>query len=221
MPPRKVKLPGRDFEVAAKPTRRKKAAELPNLSPDLMKQALAPLAESLPSLHAPTVEPEILPPEPKTVSEFASAIRTEWESAQERFLRIGELLDMASLSLGRDGIAQLDASLPFGRSAKSQLLTAYRAIRSGRVPEEVASAGYATVYLLAAMDDDAREAAKAEGLLRPDVRQADVKAFRARFSQLNNSAQPAYSDRLEALCRERDRLRARLAEIERELSEAT
>lgn len=126
---------------------------------------------------------EVLPPSPapipapQTVDDFAGAIQHEWENAQQRFVRIGELLDAAELTLARPDYMQLVGRLPFGKSARSQLLTAYRAIKSGRIPLQVAAAGYSTVYQLASMGDDEREKAAKAGLMRPDVRYAEVKEF--------------------------------------------
>lgn len=173
----------RGVEVVRKPSRRRPAV----LSMDeaaIREQARRSMG-GLPSLSPPA---EVLPPEPRTAAEFGAAIRAEWETAQSRLLRVGSLLDAAETSLSRPDYMSLVDALPFGKAARSQLLTAYRAIRSGRVPETIAPAGYTTVYLLASMSDDERMAAEQAGLMRADVSRAEVTAFRRERSSGLNTA---------------------------------
>lgn len=187
-----------------------KAKPIPAFDPEAIKRAMAPVVAAVPSQkvhHGEVLEAER---PPRTVGDFAMAIAAEWEGAQERFLRIGELLHVADLTLtaeaDRKALAEL---LPFGKSARSQLLTAYRAIQSGRVPRAVAAAGYSTVYLLAGIADDERPRAEAAGLFRKDVTKAEVQAFK-RAQQ-----PPAEADELAQIDAEIARLEDRLVALRR------
>ncbi|WP_211111393.1 hypothetical protein, partial [Azospirillum brasilense] len=115
----------------------------------------------------------------QAVEEFLTRIAELWEDAQQRFLRIGELLSLAESRLGEEERAALAEGLNrrFGKSARSQLMSAYRAIRDEVVPLEMAATGYGTVYMLARLSDAERRQAAERGLLRPDVRQSEIRAF--------------------------------------------
>lgn len=164
-------------------------------------------AETIAGVRAP--QADILPPAlpaPRTVDEFAAAITLEWEDAQRRFLRVGALLDAAERALAVSDYQELTARIGISKSVRSQILHAFRALQSGRVPEEMAAAGYATVYLLSDLTDDERQAASREGLLVPNVAKAAVQKFRR--SIRSSQAQD-----------ERARLEARRARLEAELTE--
>lgn len=163
---------------------------------------------------------EVFPPlpesqMPRTVDEFVTRITDLWEDAQQRFLRIGELLTIAAEQLTTDEQAVLYETLNrrFGKSARSQLMSAYRAIRANIVPSEMAAAGYVTVYTLARLSEEERRQAAAAGLMRPDVRQSDVRAF---FSaKRSGRSKTATRSSLEA---RRARLVAEIARIDAELA---
>lgn len=204
---------GKTFEVVEKPQRRSRIAAF---SPEELMAGLEPVAKSLPS-SKPFAEPEILPPEPRTVDDYAAEIGRLWEDAQRTFLRIGEYLDAAQAKLSAEEFATLVARLPFGKSARSQLMRAYRAIKSGSLPTGVERAGYVTVYQITTLSEPERQQALAQGIIRPDMRREDLLAFK-------RQVRATQVDRRAELERERDRLRAeveraqrRLAEIEREL----
>lgn len=174
-----------------------------------VKTLLQPAAEQLPatSRHIEVLAPQH---EPRTTDDFAEAITTEWEGAQERFLRIGALLIRAQADLSDADYLALAERLPFGKAVRSQIMTAYKAINSGLVPKAVAPAGYTTVYALATLTPDERQQAANAGLLRPDVKQAEVRAFTSAIRP------PKEKDRTAKLA-ERARLLKRLDELNREL----
>lgn len=177
---------------------------------------IAPLEPPPPA----AVDGEIFPPlpdsqTPRTLDEFIGRITELWEDAQQRFLRIGELLTIAEEQLAPEERTVLHETLNrrFGKSARSQLMSAYRAIRAKLVPPEMAAAGYVTVYTLARLSPEDRQRAAAAGLLRPDVRQAEVRAF---FTAAKANVSVAAAR--EALEARRARLIAEIARIDAELA---
>ena len=185
--------------------------KLEGIADDDLKQLLAPAAANLPSAR-PAPAPEILPPasEPQTMADFAEAIAHEWETAQERFMRIGALLVKAQASLTEPDYLALAGRLPFGKAVRSQIMTAYKAISSGLVPEVVAAAGHTTVHARATLTSEERIKAADAGLMRADVKQAEVRAFA-------RSVRPTKDKDRDAKLAERDRLLKRLEELNREL----
>ncbi|MFC5356449.1 hypothetical protein [Azospirillum himalayense] len=187
MAKREGKVAGKDVEVARKPRLRKPKEPPPSLA--MSAYLTTVMAEAAPPVEPPPPEPvaltgDVFPPLPegripRTVDEFLTRIAELWEDAQQRFLRIGELLSLAESRLGEDERAALAEGLNrrFGKSARSQLMSAYRAIRDEVVPLEMAATGYGTVYMLARLTDSERRQAEERGLLRPDVRQSEIRAF--------------------------------------------
>lgn len=188
MAKRGEKTAGKDFEVVHKPRSRKPKEPPPSLAMSaylttVMAEA-APPVEPLPVAEPVALDGDLFPPLPEvripqTVDEFLTRISELWEDAQQRFLRIGELLSIAETRLSEDERLALYEGLNrrFGKSARSQLMSAYRAIRDNLVPAELAAAGYGTVYMLARLTDAERQQAAERGLLRPDVRQSEIRAF--------------------------------------------
>ncbi|QCO07362.1 hypothetical protein [Azospirillum argentinense] len=184
----KEKVAGKDFEVVRKPRARKPKEAPPSLAQSaylttVMNTVAAPV-EPPPPPMVEALDGDVFPPLPEgripqTVDEFINRISELWEDAQQRFLRIGELLSIAETRLSEEDRAALYDGLNrrFGKSARSQLMSAYRAIRDNVVPVEVAAAGYGTVYMLARLSDEERRQAAERGLLRPDVRQSEVRQF--------------------------------------------
>ncbi|MDW7554560.1 hypothetical protein D9623_28665 (plasmid) [Azospirillum brasilense] len=184
----KEKVAGKDFEVVRKPRARKPKETPPSLAQSaylttVMNTVAAPVEHPPPPM-VQALDGDIFPPLPEgripqTVDEFINRISELWEDAQQRFLRIGELLSIAETRLSEEDRAALYEGLNrrFGKSARSQLMSAYRAIRDNVVPVEVAAAGYGTVYMLARLSDDERRQAAERGLLRSDVRQSEVRQF--------------------------------------------
>lgn len=189
----KPRQPGKDFEVVHKPKARPSRRPPPAPVADSAylqavmggDQPSAPVEIlTSPGPAEAALEGELFPPlpesrAPRTAEEFLSRISELWEDAQQRFLRIGELLALAETRLNEDERQALYDGLNrrFGKSARSQLMSAYRAIRDRVVPQEMAAAGYGTVYMLARLTEEQRSRAAAEGLLRPDVRQAEIRQF--------------------------------------------
>jgi hypothetical protein len=123
--------------------------------------------------------------------------------------------------------------LPFGKSTRSQLLSAFRCIQSGRVPAEMVVAGYSTLYQVSQLSDDEIKQAGESGLLRVDVKRTELVEFRKRLRVSNvQTHSPKTSNKapgpaafesaqdVASLKARREALLAELAEIERRLQEA-
>lgn len=180
-------IPEEEPEAVRKPSSRSRSMAPPPLAGSAylatVMNGVAPPADA-PAPPPGLLEGEVFPPLPEgripqTVDEFLNRISELWEDAQQRFLRIGELLSIAETRLNEEERAALHEGLNrrFGKSARSQLMSAYRAVRDNVVPAELAAAGYGTIYMLARLSDAERQRAAEQGLLRPDVRQSEVREF--------------------------------------------
>ena len=199
---------------------------LPSLSADQVREAIGPIIDQLPSHKA-------APPELKTIDDYIIVINVEWRQAQDRFLKIGELIDHAERSLPQTDYITLCDRLPFGKSTRSQLLSAFRCIQSGRIPADMVSAGYSTLYQVSQLSDDEIKQASESGLMRADVKRTELLEFRKRLrssnlqtpppKSANKAASTAQTDPghdIASLKARRDALLKELAEIERQLLEA-
>jgi hypothetical protein len=136
---------------------------------------------------------------------YVREISRLWRQAQDSFVTIGRYLIEAKRRLQHGEFEAMVASeLPFSKTVAYQLRLAADAILSGRLDKEQVPPSYSTVYLLATLDDSALEKARAERLVRPDVRRSEVVAFRSR---LNSAAAESEDTR---------RLRRELAKLEEE-----
>lgn len=186
------------------------------------------------SIRRPVIEEprrpavEVLPPPrpPESAEEYQEAIGTLWRRAQASFVEIGRHLEEAERRLDPAAYAEMCRGLPFDRSARSQLLGAYRLVRSGALPAGVEAAGYATVYLAATLTEQERGAAIAEGIIGPGMSRRAIVEFKRRVraaAQPEPDVSPADAERrerlvggLDALLAERQaRLKALLAECRR------
>jgi hypothetical protein len=199
---------------------------LPSLSAEQVREAIGPIIGQLPSHKA-------APPEIKTVDDYVHVIDVEWREAQDRFLKIGELLDRAERALSQPDYLTMCDRLPFGKSTRSQLLSAFRCVQSGRVPAEMVGAGYSTLYQVSQLSDDEIKQAGESGLLRVDVKRTELVEFRKRLRVSNvQTHSPKTSNKapgpaafesaqdVASLKARREALLAELAEIERRLQEA-
>ena len=173
-----------------------------------IRASVQPLANHLPALQRRDMPP------PSTLEGFAEEIGRLWQDAQKTFLEIGQHLELAQKTLSPEAFADLCRRLPFGKSARSQLTTAYRLIQSNSLPTGCERAGYATVYLCGTLTDDERRAAVDTGIIRPDMTRADIVSFKKKRAE----PKPDPANRRHQLEAERGRLLHRLREIEDELS---
>lgn len=190
-----------------------KRPSLKLFDPDEIKRSIAPLAQQLPSSRAST-HAEVLPPDPATPDEYVAAIDRLWEDAQNSFLAIGRHLDEAQKRLSAGQFALMVERLRFGKAVRSQIMTAYRAVSAGLLPPGVEAAGYSVVYHAATLSDAERARAIREGVIRPDMRRSELIAFKRRVRAASAQHDAGRRAALEA---ERQRLLARIADIDREL----
>ncbi len=171
---------------------------------------------------------EILAPgdDPVTVDDYAERIGALYLQAEESYVEIGRLLSKAKdrLPYGQRSLAE---RLPFSERTAYMLIRAANAIDAGLIDRSKAPRSWANVYLLASFSDDEREKAEEAGIVRPDVKRAEILAFRRRlkpkeaeerdeFADLDPEAARAELEKLqaeEAKLRERiERLRAFVTE---------
>ncbi len=192
-----------------------KRTSLKLFNADEIKRSIAPLAQQLPS-NRPSSQVDVLSPDPSTPDEYVEAIDQLWEEAQKSFLAIGRHLNEAQKKLSAEQFALMIERLRFGKVVRSQIMTAYRAVTAGLLPPGVEAAGYSVVYHAATLSDAERVQAIAEGVIRPDMRRTEIIAFKRR---IRTNARPRDDRRRAALEAEKQRLLARISDIDRELSE--
>ncbi|KXV70226.1 hypothetical protein AD952_13465 [Acetobacter cerevisiae] len=96
------------------------------------------------------------------------------------------LLDMeASLTIGeRERLKQsAEKILPFGDTVASMLRSVARFVKTGKVPENDLPASYSAAYVLTNMTDPELDAAKEEGLVRPEVGRRKLLNFRKDYRE--------------------------------------
>jgi hypothetical protein len=159
---------------------------------------------------------------PKQPEEYVAQIALLWDRAQRTFLDIGRLLIRAKEQLPHgEYIAAVEVRLPFGPRTAHMLREAARwvfaleessAEFSTRLP-----ASYSTVYLLSTFSPHELSAADAAGLVRPDLRRAELLAWRYARRETIPSREHLQALR-ERLRRERERLDTELARVEAQLA---
>ena len=157
--------------------------------------------------------------QPVTPEDYVEAISRLWSRAQSAFLDIGQLLIRAKETLPHgEYTTVVEERLPFASRTAYQLREAARwalemdkrrTITLDRLP-----GSYSTIYLLSTLDPSTLERLEAEGLMRPNLRRAELIAWR-RAGQGRESLEA----RREKLLRERARLDEELRKIAAELGD--
>ena len=163
--------------------------------------------------------------EPQAAEDYVATISHLWRQAQGAFLEIGKLLIRAKDMLAHGEYTEaVEARLPFSGRTAYQLREAARwamemdrlqAISLTQLP-----GAYSTIYLLSTLDRASLERAKHDGLIRPDLRRAELVAWRRKRMGEPVRTRADLEARREKLRRDRDRLEAELREIEEALAEA-
>jgi hypothetical protein len=152
--------------------------------------------------------------------DFAREIRTLWDDARDRVLRIGKMLVQAKATLGHGEFERMiDQDLPFTKSVAFQIRTVYESIQSGQFSAEELPAPYSIAYQLVSLKDpDKLQQARAEGLIRPDVKRSEIIKFKRRLGTVDGSREinPA---RIRALRADRQKLLEKLRALEAELQD--
>jgi hypothetical protein len=160
--------------------------------------------------------------EPKRPEEYVEAIAQLWGRAQSAFLDIGRLLIRAKERLPHgEYLSAVESQLPFSGRTAYQLREAARwALEMDRrnvFPLQRLPGSYSTIYMLSTFDPPLLDAAEADGLVRPNLRRAELVAWRR---ERNGSAvdRRTLEARRDRIRRERERLDAELRRIEAALS---
>jgi hypothetical protein len=161
--------------------------------------------------------------EPQAAEDYVATISHLWRQAQGTFLEIGKLLIRAKDMLAHGEYTEaVEARLPFSGRTAYQLREAARwamemdrlqAISLTQLP-----GAYSTIYLLSTLDRASLERAKHDGLIRPDLRRAELVAWRRKRMGEPVRTRADLEARREKLRRDRDRLEAELREIEEVLA---
>ncbi|MBK3798657.1 hypothetical protein GAY33_05325 [Azospirillum brasilense] len=187
---------------------------------DEIRRAIRPLALALPSNRP---DAEVLPPlpaQPTTVEDYTHTIDELWAKAQRTFMDIGRHLDEAERRLSKADFQRLCATVRMGKSARSQLMAAYRLISSGTLPAGTEQAGYANVYLCATLTADELRVAVDRGIVGPEMQRANVVEFRKELRQKTlgaDSSTETDQALLDKLLKERAKLDTQIAELRSKL----
>ena len=161
---------------------------------------------------------------PQTPDDYVDAIGRLWNRAQSAFLDIGRLLIQAKKALPHgDYMQAVEDRLPFTSRTAYQLREAARwalemerqkTIELSQLPNS-----YSTIYLLSTLDPPTYEAAEHEGIVRPDLKRAELIAWRkSRAGGTGPRQKTSLEARRDQLLRERARLDEELRQIEEQLS---
>ena len=159
--------------------------------------------------------------DPRTPEDYVAEIGRLWSKAQMAFLDIGRLLIRAKETLPHgEYLASVENRLPFSGRTSYQLREASRwALEMDRrqtIPLARLPGSYSTIYLLSTLDPRTLEAAESEGIVRPDLRRAELIAWR-KTKGGTGADRSLLEARRNRLLRERERLDEELRRIEAEL----
>ena len=147
--------------------------------------------------------------------EFVTEISRLWNRAQGAFLEIGRLLIKAKDLLPHgEYVAAVEAELPFSSRTAYQLREAARWAMGGPVPMERLPGSYSTIYLLSTLEPPVLQEAEREGLIRPELKRAELIEWRRRRAGERDDDTRA---RLARMKKERARLDEEIARLEAEL----
>jgi hypothetical protein len=160
--------------------------------------------------------------QPQSPNDYVEAIGRLWNRAQTAFLDIGRLLIRAKETLPHgEYIAAVEERLPFASRTAYQLREAARwALEMDKrqtIALERLPSSYSTIYLLSTLDPLTLEAAEADGMVRPDLRRAELISWRKSRGEQAGDRSGLHLRRVRLL-RDRARLDDELRRIEAELA---
>jgi hypothetical protein len=156
--------------------------------------------------------------EPRQPEEYVSEISRLWSRAQGAFLEIGRLLIRAKDTLPHgEYVAAVEGELPFSSRTAYQLREAARWAMNGLVPMERLPGSYSTIYLLSTLDPPVLEAAEKAGLIRPELKRAELIEWRKRRGGGADLCTEIRA-RLERLRRERAKIEDEMRRLEQQLA---
>lgn len=144
--------------------------------------------------------------------DFIREISNLWRDAQRRILIIGRYLNRAKNVLPHGEFQQMiKAELPFSEQVAYQMRQVAAAVDGGRFLEEELPRNYSVAYQIITLSEREMQIARQRQLFHPNVRRSELLAFKRELRCV--AKKDAQQDR-EALVAERERLLARLSEIE-------
>lgn len=157
-----------------------------------------------------------------TREEYVREIGRLWSQAQERFIEIGNYLIFAKRKLTKHGEYErmISEELPFQRSVAHALKAVAEAVRDGRLHKQELPNSYSTAYLLVTLDDTGIQEAREMGLVKREVRRAQVAEFCRQYRQRDMAPTPEHTRLMkerDVLLAQRRRIDERLGQIERSL----
>lgn len=154
---------------------------------------------------------------PRVPEDYVEAIGQLWNKAQTTFLEIGRLLIRAKETLPHGQYtAAVEERLPFSSRTAYQLREAARWTMEREDVIDRLPSSYSTIYLLSTLDSPTYEAAKSDGIVRPELKRAELIAWRkGRVGEQRDRR--TLRARREHLLRERARIEEELQRIEGEL----
>ena len=156
--------------------------------------------------------------EPQRAEDYVAEISRLWSRAQGAFLEIGGLLIRAKEALPHgEYVAAVEAELPFSARTAYQLREAARWAMGGVVPVERLPGSYSTIYLLSTLEPPLLQQAKQDGLIRPELKRAELIEWRRRRAG-GQDPRAEMQARLERLRRERARIEEEMRQLETELA---
>lgn len=153
-----------------------------------------------------------------TAGDYIAEISRLWSDVQRRFIDIGRRLNEAKAKLPHgEFLPMIDSNLPFGRSVANRLMKVAEAVDAGTLPVQQLPQNYSVAYEVVALEPEERQQALDEGIVRPDVRRAEIIAFKRRLRGGSSPGGRSAEDELRRLEAEKSRIEARIAELRRQL----
>jgi hypothetical protein len=157
-----------------------------------------------------------------------------WEQVRDKFLAMGEYLELAKANLPHGHYEAMfadtkrgqpspygGAQLNFNSATGSKLRAIYRATRDGRIPREKLPNSWGTAYELTKLTASEFKVAQSRGLVRQDVYRSEILSLvRELRAPVGLSRRDALAHEREELIKEIRRIRDRLAEIDGEIGPA-
>jgi hypothetical protein len=164
-------------------------------------------------------------------SGYIQELNRLWEQVRDKFLAMGEYLELAKASLPHGHYEMMfadtrrnlpspygSARLNFNSATGIKLRAIYRATRDGRIPRDQLPTAWGTAYELTKLSDSEIGVASSRGLIRQDVYRSEILSLvRELRAPVGRSRQEALIAERQDLLRDLNRIRARLTKIEREI----
>ncbi|MBV8573466.1 MAG: DUF3102 domain-containing protein [Acetobacteraceae bacterium] len=161
--------------------------------------------------------------EPQRAEDFVAEIARLWTRAQGAFLEIGRLLIRAKETLPHgEYTTAVEAELPFSARTAYQLREAARWAMGGAVPAERLPGSYSTIYLLSTFDSPTLREAERDGLIRPELKRAELiewRRMRMPMRVQEQDSRVALQARLDRLRRERARIDEEMRHVKAQLGD--